>query len=73
MISLPGHQSELQSVIEHLHKSMDSESLLKYNEDEVTRDLEKLYMFLITPAMAEFLKGMHYDHKLVICPSQVTV
>lgn len=75
MINLTGNPMELQSLIEHLNKAMDPESQpgsqSKYDEEEVRRDLEKLYVLLITPEVAYFLGRMKHDHKLVICPSQV--
>lgn len=71
MSPLPRNPMELQSLLNHLHKSMDPNSLTEYDEEKVADDLEQLYMLLITPDVARFLDGMEHEHKLVICPSQV--
>jgi len=76
MVDIDGDPMELQSLIEHLNKAMDPESQpgsqSEYDEEEVRRDLEKLYTLLIPPEVTRFLRRMkHIDNKLVICPSQV--
>ena len=77
MEEIHGDPKELQSLIEHLNEAMDPESKpgsqSEYDE-EVRRDLEKLYTLLIPPPVAHFLRRMkHIDDKLVICPSQVSI
>lgn len=77
--TLPGNPKELQKLVEDLQMFMkpDDEkrpaesNLYRYDEGKVIRILEKLYKLLIAPYVARFLQGMEYDHKLVICPSQV--
>lgn len=72
MADLSGDPIVLQSLIERFHEAIDPDKEV-YKEEVIREVLEKMYVLLITPNVAEFLKGMQHDHKLVICPSQVTI
>lgn len=89
MANLTGDPMVLQSLIERFHEAMDPDKevykeevnrdlrkvheLPEDDEKDIREVLEKMYVLLIPPDVAEFLKGMQHDHKLVICPSQVTI
>lgn len=59
----------LRQRVEELHAALSSPG---HNEAEIRKRLEELYRFLIVP-VAELLKTMQPEHKLVICPSQVSI